>query len=121
MAYSTDLRQRVIGYLEKGHTQEETASVFEVSVSAIKEWKRLLAETGKLSKRPLVREPSKYTSEKLTGILDEKPDAYLSEIAEMFEHGSVAGVHKALLREKLTRKKRRFVTKSVVTQRAKNT
>lgn len=92
-------------YMSKGHTQEETSRVFRLSVSAIKEWKNLHTETGSLAKRELNRQPRKYTHEKMAEILAETPDAYLSEIAEQFENGSISGVQTALKRMKITVKK----------------
>jgi transposase len=112
MAYSKDLREKVMKYLTKGHTQEEASQVYEVSESAIKEWKKLYAETGSLSKRKLNRKPRKYTSEKMAEILTEYPDAYLSEIAEKFEDGSISGVQTALKRMKITVKKRQKSSKN---------
>jgi transposase len=105
MAYSKDLREKVMEYMSKGHTQEETSRVFRLSVSAIKEWKNLHTETGSLAKRELNRQPRKYTHEKMAEILAETPDAYLSEIAEQFENGSISGVQTALKRMKITVKK----------------
>jgi transposase len=55
MAYSVDLRERVIAYLQEGHTQEETSIIFKVGTSTIKRWLSLLSETGNLEKRPLDR------------------------------------------------------------------
>jgi transposase len=105
MAYSKDLREKVMDYISKGHTQGEASQVFGVSESAIKEWKKLNAETGSLSKRKLDRKPRKYTPEKMTEILAKEPDLYLSEIAEKFDNGSISGVHTALKRMKITVKK----------------
>jgi len=112
MAYSKDLREKVMNYIAKGHTQEEASRVYEVSVSAIKEWKKLIAETGSLSKRELDRKPRKYTSEKMAEILTEQPDAYLSEIAERFDNGSISGVQTALKRMRITVKKRQYSTRN---------
>ena len=62
-------------------------------------------ETGSLEKKELNRKPRKYFPERLKEILDENPDAYLSEIAEKIEGGTVSGVHDALKRAKITLKK----------------
>jgi transposase len=121
MAYSKDLREKVMEYIVKGNTQEAAAQVFGVSVSAIKEWKTLKAETGSLAKRKLDRKPRKYTAEKMTKILAEQPDAYLSEIAEKFENGSISGVQSALKRMKITLKKRQKRSKSAVKRSDRNT
>jgi len=112
MAYSRDLREKVMEYIASGQTQEKASEVFGVSVSAIKEWKTLYAETGSLEKRNIPRKPRKYTSEKMAKILVKQPDAYLSEIAAHFENGSITGVAKALRRMNITLKKRVKPSKS---------
>ena len=108
MAYSVDLRSRVIDYLEKGHTQEETSILFSVGTSTIKRWLSLLSETGSLNKRPLNRSASIFDSEKLNAYIEENPNALLKDIAEHF-NGSITGAFYALEREKITYKKRDFL------------
>ena len=80
MAYSVDLRERVIAYLQEGNTQEETSIIFKVGTSTIKRWLTLLSETGSLEKRPLDRSASKYDSEKLNAYIEENPNALLKDI-----------------------------------------
>ena len=46
MAYSMDLRTRVIRALEEGMTQDEASERYEVSVSAIQDWVKLNRENG---------------------------------------------------------------------------
>ena len=105
MAYSVDLRSRVIDFINEGKTQEETSIVFKVGTSTIKRWLALLSETGSLEKRPLDRCPSKYESEKLNAYIEENPNALLKDIAAKFG-GSISGAADALKREKITYKKR---------------
>ena len=105
MAYSKDLRERVIAYLEEGHTQEETSIIFKVGTTTIKRWLSLLSETGSLEKRPLDRLPRIYDSEKLNAYVEENPNALLKDIAAHFG-GSISGADSALKREKITYKKR---------------
>ena len=108
MAYSVDLRSRVIGYLKGGHTQEETSKIFSVGTSTIKRWKSLLLETGSFNKRQLNRSASIFDSKKLIAYIEENPDALLKDIAGHFG-GSVTGAFYALEREKITLKKRAFL------------
>jgi transposase len=112
MAYPRKYRERVMEYIAEGHTQKEAIQVFKVSKTAIQGWIKLKAETGSLTKRELNRKPRKYDPEKIEKILEETPDAYLSEIAEHFEGGTVPGIQTALKRAKITLKKRRKPTKS---------
>jgi len=105
MAYSVDLRVRVIEFVEKGNTQEKASEVFNVSVSAITRWLALRSETGSLEKRPLSRTAPKFESEKLEAYIEKNPDALLKDVAEHFG-GSITGAFYAIEREKLTLKKR---------------
>jgi transposase len=107
MAYSKDLREKVMEYRGKGHTQEETSRIFGVSVSAIKDWEKKVAETGSVVKKELNRTYRKYEDEKMRELIASEPDLYLYEIAERFAGGTVGGVRDALKRLGITRKKRR--------------
>lgn len=105
MAYSVDLRSRVIDFIESGHTQEEASKVFKVGTSTITRWLALLSETGRLEKRALNRTSPKFESEKLKAYIEENPDALLGDVARHFG-GSISGAFYALKREKITLKKR---------------
>jgi len=105
MSYSTDTRKMVFHYLSQGHTYEEAKKELGVGISTIKEWKKLLNETGGLEKRPLERFASKFPSEELRAYVSEHPDATLQEIADHFG-GSTSGAFDALEREEITFKKR---------------
>jgi len=119
MAYSKDLRERVIAYLEEGKTQEETRVIFKVGVSTIKRWLVLLSETGSLEKRPLERSPRKFESEKLNTYIEENPNALLKDVAHQFG-GTPTGAFHALNREKITLKKRQYITRKETRQNVSN-
>ena len=105
MAYSVDLRSRVIDFIREGNTQERASIVYKVGTTTIKRWLSLLSETGSLEKRPLARTASKFESEKLNAYVEENPKALLKDIAAHFG-GSISGADSALKREKITYKKR---------------
>src|SRR5215210_4072928 len=50
-AYSEDLRERVIGAVERGERRADVAARFAVSVPTIERWVRLKRETGGLARR----------------------------------------------------------------------
>jgi len=108
MAYSVDLRSRVIGYIKEGNTQEQASVIFKVGTSTITRWLTLLSETGSLEKKALNRTAPLYESEKLNAYIEENPDALLKDVAEHFG-GSITGAFYALKREKITLKKRAFL------------
>lgn len=105
MAYSVDLRSRVIDFVRKGNTLEKASKIFKVGTSTIQRWLTLLSETGSLEKRPLDRSAPKFESEKLNTYIEKNPNALLKDIAAHFG-GSITGAFYALEREKITLKKR---------------
>ena len=120
--YSLDLRERVIAYLEEGHTQKEACSVFGVSRKTVYSWLKLKREKGSLSwKRTKGYRVSKYNKleAELKAYIVEHPDAYLQEIAEVFK-GTSSGICRALKRFKISRKKSRFCTENVMRRSAKS-
>ena len=105
MAYEKKYRQRVLKYLEAGHTQQATAETFGVSTATIKEWKKRIQTGEGLNVRDRQRRPKKIDPEKLRDYVLANPDAYISEIASEF--GCVrSAVQKALKKSGITRKKR---------------
>lgn len=111
MSYPIKYRQRVIEYRQEGHTLEETSNIFAVAISTIQRWEQQLREKGDLETKPLNRTFKKIAPEKLKEYIAEHPDAYLKEIAEVFECSDTA-VRKALKRLNITRKKRQKFTKN---------
>lgn len=105
MAYDKKFKKRVLEYIEEGHTQKETAELFGIGTTTIKEWKKQYKETRELTIKPRRRKPKKIEPEKQKSFIRENPDAYLSEIAKEFNCVTSA-VHKALKKLKMTRKKR---------------
>ena len=104
MAYDEKLREKVMNYLGKGHSIQEAHEVFEVGTTTMQEWKKLKAETGKLAKRPLNRNPKKICPDLLKAYVTSNPDSYQEEIAKVFNCTQSAISH-ALKRLKITRKK----------------
>ena len=104
MSHSSDLRVRVLGYIEAGGLIKTACDTFQVSRSSIQRWRSLKEKTGDL--QPAQRERTAYKVDdiKLRAFIADHPDAYLHEIAEKF--GVTApGIWSALKRLKITRKK----------------
>lgn len=95
----------VLTYLSNGHTYEEARAELGVGISTMKDWKRLLNETGSLEKRSRQRRASKFPCAELKTYIKEHPDATLEEISAHFG-GSISGAHDALARAGITFKKR---------------
>lgn len=51
MSYTTQFRKTLIEYRQKGRTLEEASKEFKVSICTIRDWEKLLRETGSLEKK----------------------------------------------------------------------
>ena len=111
MAYSEDLKKKVMEYLHRGNSQRSAAKVFGLHLTTINVWHTKYERTGSLKNKPPERKPKKIDPEKLKEYISNKPDAYLTEIGEAFNCNESA-IRKALKRLGITRKKRRSVTAS---------
>ena len=105
MAYDEKYRKRTLEYWHEGHTLEQTKKVFRVSVTIMYKWENQLKEEGNLKKHPVKRSFRKIDPEKLKEYVRANPDAYLREIADVFNCSSTA-VRKSLKKLNITRKKR---------------
>lgn len=105
--YSNDLRERVLSYYDDGHSQKETSELFGIGRTTLTSWLRLRRDTGSahLRPRPKKRKSAKIDEQRLREYIEAHPDAYLREIAELFEVSDVAILY-ACRRFGITRKKR---------------
>ena len=104
MRYSQDLRKKAVEYVLKGNSRRKTAKIFQVHHETIGEWVKKYKETGEIKDREFKRKPKKIDPEKLEKYIEEHPDAYLREIAQVFNCTPVA-VHNRLKKLGITRKK----------------
>ena len=104
MAYSTDFRKKAVEYKDNGHTFAELKEAFGISNKTYDDWKKLYEETGSYEKRKVTRKPKKIDLDRLRKAVEEKPDAYLYELAELFDCSEQA-VFYALKKLKITCKK----------------
>ncbi len=104
MSYETLFRKRTLRYLKEGHGMAETARLFGISVSSIKKWKKM-EEAGSLQDPVRNRKFKKIDPAKLEAYVIENPDAYLSEIAHIFQCAT-SSVHEALTKLGFKHKKK---------------
>ena len=120
MAYSIDLRKKVIEYLEAGQSQRETRATFHICMATINKWNQQYKKTGTLEDARPVRKPKKLEPEKLIAYVQAHPDAYQKEIAEAFDCTDAA-IRKAFKRLGITRKKRQRDIESKTPVKQKST
>ena len=105
MTYDEKYRKRTLEYWKEGHTLAQTKKVFKVSATTMYAWKNQLEKEGNLKKHPVKRSFRKIDPEKLKEYVNANPEAYLHEIAAVFDCSSTA-IRKSLKKLKITRKKR---------------
>jgi len=109
MAYSTDYKKRALAYKDEGHTFKELYETFKIPAATYYNWKGQV-EKGVLGVKVQRTRNRKINPEELKRVVEEKPGAYLREIAEEFGC-SITAVHKRLKKMKITYKKRRLPTR----------
>lgn len=105
MAYSKDLRKKVIVYLEDGHSQREAGKTFHINTETVNRWHQLYQKTGDVKDPSPRRTFKKLDPQKLRTYIEEHPDAYLKEIGAAFGCTDTS-VAQALKKLNITRKKR---------------
>ncbi|MDR2523262.1 MAG: transposase [Synergistaceae bacterium] len=105
MAYSIDFRKRAIAFMDNGHTTAELKEAFGIFASTLNAWRRLMDDTGTLEPKVIPGRPSKIDLENLKRDVNERPDAYLRELAAPYNCSTTA-VFNALKKLKTTYKKK---------------
>ena len=104
MAYSKDLRKRIIAAVENGElNQTEILKLFQISQTGLRYFIKHVEETGSLDPKPYGGgRRSKFQEEDIEEIkkyLDKNPDATLEEILEYTgKDASIMAVHRTLIK-----------------------
>ena len=121
MAYDRKYRERAIAFKESGATFVQLKAVFGIDRKAFFAWVKLRDETGEVVvNRPPQTRKRKIDKEKLKQAVQEKPDAYLEELAKPF-NCSIPAVFYALKKMGITLKKRRSLMQKNPKKNGKNT
>lgn len=97
MAYSNDLRVRVIRFVERGEAARAAARQFEIGDSTAIRWVQGWRETGSVAAKPAggrSRSPLERHGSWLLDLIGRQPDLTLEEIRGRLreEHGQKAGI-----------------------------
>lgn len=113
MAYSKDLRERVLGYVAEHRNKAAAARLFAVHEETVRAWVQAFGQSGKTQAQSPPGRPRKIATEQ-EGLLkvqvESHSDDTLAQHCEHWERATgvkvcVATMHTALKRVKLTRKK----------------
>jgi transposase len=108
MAYSMDYRKRAIEYKEEGHSFKELKEAFKIPPETYYDWKKKMV-SGYYDTKSKVERSGKIDKQALKKAVEEKPDAYLRELAEPFGV-SPQSVFRCLKNMGITYKKRHLPT-----------
>lgn len=122
MAYSIEIREKALEYLARCNDAAKVAEAFGIARDTVYVWRRLKDKTGSVAKKPVDCSKRRriINDEVLLAYPAEHPDAYLSEMAALFDC-SVNAVHKRLKGLNITRKKRPPPTGSKIRKRSNAT
>jgi transposase len=101
--YSIDFIRCAVAYKGEGHTFRELKDTFNIPSETYYLWKEKL-ENGYNGSKVFRERTRKIDKEKLKKAIEEKPDAYLYELAQLFDCSPQA-VFLMLEKLKITRKK----------------
>ena len=101
--YSIDFIRRAVAYKDEGHTFPELRNAFKIPPETYYQWKEKL-KNGYTGEKVFRERKRKIDKALLKQAVSEKPDAYLYELAQMFDCSEQA-VFYALEKLNITRKK----------------
>ena len=99
-AYSSDLRERVVGEIEEGATRREAAERFGVSVASAVRWHQAWRNDGTVESKPCggSRSPLDDYADEIVALVEEQRDWTLEEIVAAMHKRRIPGSRTALFR-----------------------
>ncbi len=121
MGYDEKYRKAAVEYKNSGHTFKELKEAFKISSSTYYEWVSYKETTGHYAPPKMVKSTRKRKIDPiaLAKAVEEKPDAFLRELALLFDC-SINAIHKRLKEQKITYKKRRLHTRKRMKGKERN-
>jgi transposase len=122
MAYDEKYRECAVAFKNRGNTFKPLKEVFKISSSTYYKWVKnkektgfyVEPQTGKATRK------RKIDPVKLKSAIEEKPDAYLRELAAKFNCSTTA-IHNRCKQLKITYKKRHLPTRKKARKPGRNT
>jgi len=105
MAYSIDFINRAVAYRQEGHTLKQLQEAFGIPAETYYDWKEKLETGFDFGVKAKGERKRKIDKAALRQAVEEKPDAFLWELAEQFNCTPVA-IFYALEKMDITLKKR---------------
>lgn len=103
-AYSIDLRERAVEYVQEGGGRDDACRIFKIGLSTLKRWLSKHKRHGDLSPKPMGSRPWKLDHASILKHVESHGDSTLHEIASEFKTGKSA-IDYILHKHGVTRKK----------------
>ena len=116
--YSKDYRERAVNYKDEEHTFKELKEAFKIPATTYYDWKEKM-ENGYYENTKKVERKRLINREKLQEAVEANPDAYLRELAELFDCTPQA-IFYALKKLGITYKKKHLPTPKSQKKNEKN-
>ena len=100
-ALSEDVRKRVVGRVEAGHSVREVAATFGVSVASVVRWSQRKRQTGSVAAKPMgSRLPRLLANQRdwMLRRLEAKPDLTLRELVAELQERAIAASYGSVWR-----------------------
>lgn len=102
--YSIDFIRCAVAFKDNGHTFKDLKETFNIPSETYYQWKKKL-ENGYSGEKVYRERKRKIDKEKLKQAVEQKPDAYLHELAQMFDC-TASAIFRMLKKLNITLKKK---------------
>jgi transposase len=119
MSYSADYRKAAIAFKQAGHTFKELKEAFKITHRTYYQWIEILETSGSFRIEIKRTRRGKIDPDALKKAVEEKPDAYLRELARMFDCAP-SSVYRRLVSLGLTYKKKPSLTRKNPKRQGRN-
>ena len=109
VAYSCDLRVRVIEYIKEGNRQKLASKTFKVSTTTVSRWYKEYEKEGRIKPKLRGGSKGKINLKLLQDYVDANPNKTLLEIGRIFKVSAEA------IRKRLNQLNYRYKKKSILT------
>lgn len=109
--YSTDLRERAVGYVQRGGSRSSACEIFQIGAATLQRWISQLKHRGNLRAKPNGSRPWKLDHDAIVQYIKDNNDSTLEEVAAYFKTG-VSAVDYVLRKRGVTRKKNHAIRRT---------
>ena len=119
-SYSQDFRQKVMSYVERGHSCNQASIKFEISANTVRNWYKRYQSEGHYLAKKVGGKKGRVTSQDVASYIESNPNFILSDMGKHFKMSAV-GAHYWLKKLGYSYKKKTFHTGKQAKKNEQNT